>query len=53
MARSSRLWVPNWSSALGDLGVFVDQSAEPVVTSDVKVGLGRRRRKWPEWCCVL
>jgi hypothetical protein len=45
--------VPNWSSRLGDLGVFVDQSAEPVVASDVKVGLGLERRQWPEWCCVL
>jgi hypothetical protein len=32
------LWVPNWSSTSGDLGVFVDQSAEPVAASDVKVG---------------
>jgi hypothetical protein len=27
------LWVPNRSSTGGDLGKFVDQSAEPVVAS--------------------
>jgi len=47
------LWVPNWSSTSGDLVIFVDQSAEPVVTSDAKVGLGRGRWGWPKWCCVL
>jgi hypothetical protein len=36
-----------------DLGIFVDQSAEPVVTVDAKVGLGRGRWYWPKWCCVL
>ncbi len=33
-----RLWVPNWSSTSCDLGVFVDQSAGPIVASDVKLG---------------
>jgi hypothetical protein len=28
-----RLWVPNWSSASCDLGIFVDQSTEPIATS--------------------
>jgi hypothetical protein len=28
------LWVPNWSSTLCDLGMFVDQSPEPIATSD-------------------
>jgi hypothetical protein len=36
-----------------DLGIFVDQSVKPVVTSDAKVGLGRGRWDWPKWCCVL
>jgi hypothetical protein len=45
--------VPNWSSVSGGLGIFVDQSAEPVVTSDVKVGLGRGRWQWSEWCCLM
>ena len=39
-----RLWVPNWSSRSCDLGIFVDQSTEPIAASDVK--LGRRRRGW-------
>jgi hypothetical protein len=45
--------VPHWSSTSCDLGIFVDQSAKLVVTSDVKVGLGRGRWQWSEWCCVL
>lgn len=32
------LWVPNRSSTSGDLGIFVDQSAEPIVASEAKVG---------------
>jgi hypothetical protein len=36
-----------------DLGIFVDQPAKPIVASEAKAGLGRRRRQWPEWCCVL
>jgi NAD(P)-dependent dehydrogenase (short-subunit alcohol dehydrogenase family) len=32
------LWVPNWSSRSCELGVFVDQSAEPVAASDAKRG---------------
>jgi hypothetical protein len=32
------LWVPNRSSVSCDLGVFVDQSAESVAASEVKVG---------------
>jgi len=45
------LWVPNWSSTSGGLGIFVDQSAKPIVASEAKAGLGRWRQ-WPEWCCV-
>jgi hypothetical protein len=36
--------VPNWSSTLCDLGVFVYQPVEQVATSDVR--LGWRRRGW-------
>jgi hypothetical protein len=32
------LWVPNWSSTSCDLGVFVDQSTEPIATSDARLG---------------
>jgi transposase-like protein len=32
------VWVPNWSSTSGDLGVFVDQSPEPIATSDARLG---------------
>jgi hypothetical protein len=32
------LWVPSRSSMSCDLGVFVDQSTEPVATSEAKVG---------------
>ena len=32
------LWVPNWSSMSCDLGVFVDQPAEPIATSETKLG---------------
>ncbi|MCA1835363.1 MAG: hypothetical protein LC721_03085 [Actinobacteria bacterium] len=42
--RRAGLWVPNWSSTSCDLGIFVDQSTEPIVTSDVR--LGGRRRGW-------
>jgi hypothetical protein len=28
------VWVPNRSSACGGLGIFLDQSAEPVVASE-------------------
>jgi hypothetical protein len=38
------VWVPNWSSTSCDLGVFVDQSTEPIAASDAK--RGRRRRGW-------
>ena len=34
----SRLWVLDRSSIGGDLGKFVDQSAEPVATSEAKAG---------------
>jgi hypothetical protein len=50
---SSTLWVPNWSSISCDLGIFVDQPAEPIATSEAKAGLDRRRRQWSKWCCVL
>ena len=30
------VWVPNWSSASCDLGVFVYQPAEQIATSQVK-----------------
>jgi hypothetical protein len=36
------LWVPNWSSTLCDLGVFVYQPVEQVATSDVRLGWRRR-----------
>jgi hypothetical protein len=45
--------VPDWSSTSGDLGIFVDQSAEPIATSQANVGLGRRPWQWSKWCCVL
>jgi hypothetical protein len=32
------VWVPNWSSMSCDLGVFVDQSSEPVAASDAERG---------------
>jgi hypothetical protein len=32
------LWVPNWSSTLCDLGIFVDQAAESIATSDANLG---------------
>jgi hypothetical protein len=32
------LWVPNRSSMSCNLGVFVDQSAEPVAASETKMG---------------
>jgi hypothetical protein len=44
---SAGVWVPNWSSRSGDLGVFVDQSAEPIAASDAQ--RGRRRRRWKRW----
>jgi hypothetical protein len=31
--------MPNWSSTLCDLGVFVYQPAEQIATSEMKVGL--------------
>ena len=34
--RDNHLWVPNWSSTSCDLGIFVDQSAEPIAASDAK-----------------
>ncbi|MCA1600745.1 MAG: hypothetical protein LC776_03530 [Acidobacteria bacterium] len=37
-ATDELVWVPNWSSASCDLGVFVDQPAEPVVTLEATVG---------------
>jgi hypothetical protein len=33
------LWVPSWSSASRDLGVFVYQPAEQITTSEVKAGM--------------
>jgi hypothetical protein len=30
----------------------VDQPAESIATSEAKVGLGRGRWEWPEWCRV-
>jgi hypothetical protein len=40
VARQQRwsLWVPNRSSMSCDLGIFVDQSTEPVTTSEAKLG---------------
>ena len=42
--RAGTLWLPNWSSTLCELGIFVDQSPESIATSDAK--LGRRCRGW-------
>jgi hypothetical protein len=41
---ASKVWVPNWSSTSGDLGVFAYQPAEQIVTSEAK--LGWRRKRW-------
>lgn len=30
------LWMPNWSSTLCELGIFVYRSAEPVATSEAE-----------------
>ena len=38
MVAGSTLWVPNRSSTSGDLGIFVDQPAEPVAASEAKAG---------------
>jgi len=45
-ARSTagNMWVPNWSSTSGDLGVFVYRSTEPIAPSEAK--LGWRCRRW-------
>ena len=43
-SRSIGVWVPNWLSTSGDLGVFVDQPAEPIAPLEVR--LGWRRRWW-------
>lgn len=37
--REWALWVPNWSSTLCDLGVFVYQPADQIATSEMKVGM--------------
>lgn len=31
----------------------MDQPAEPVATAEAKAGLGRARRQWSQWCCML
>ena len=36
--KNPNVWVPDRSSIGGDLGKFVDQSAEPVATSEAKAG---------------
>jgi hypothetical protein len=36
--RRENVWVPNWSSRSCDLGVFVDQSTEPIAASDAERG---------------
>ena len=41
-----------WSSTSCDLGIFVDQPAEPVAASEAKVALGREQWEWSEWCGV-
>jgi hypothetical protein len=38
--------VPNWSSTSGDLGIFVYQSLEPIVTSDAKLEGDAGRSGW-------
>jgi hypothetical protein len=47
------VWVPNWSSPSRDLGIFVDQPAEPVEASQMRIRLWRRRGKGLEWCCLV
>jgi hypothetical protein len=47
------VWVPNWSSPSCDLGIFVDQPAEPVEASQMRIRLWRRRGKGLEWCCLV
>ena len=43
------LWVPNWSSTLCDLGVFVYQPGEQIAKSEMTVGWrGRRSPLWDE-----
>jgi hypothetical protein len=49
----SRLWMPNWSSTSCDLGIFVNQSTEPIATSDAKLGGRREGRERVEWCCLV
>jgi putative transposase len=44
LKRAGIVWVPNWSSTSCDLGVFVYQPAEPIATSETK--LGWRCRRW-------
>lgn len=39
----AKLWMPNRSSTLGDLDIFVYQPTEPVATSEVQVGLWHGR----------
>jgi hypothetical protein len=45
--------VPNWSSTSCDLGIFVDQSAEPIAASDAKLGRRRGGWKWLERRCLV
>jgi hypothetical protein len=33
------VWVPNWSSTLCDLGVFVYQPAEQIAASEMRLGM--------------
>ena len=33
------MWVPNWSSTLCDLGVFVYQPAEQIAASEMRLGM--------------
>ena len=45
--------MPNWSSTSCDLGIFVDQSAGPIVASHVKLGSGCRRWERLQRRCLV
>jgi hypothetical protein len=48
---NKHLWVPNTMSC--DLGMFMDQPAQPVAALQARVGRWRGRGKWSEWCCLV
>jgi len=49
------LWVPNWSSTLCDLGIFVDQSPEPIALPRLVVLIGEDAEgpKVCLWICAM